>query len=51
MQMDGISPGAVAFTCVLAATADMASLTTGKQLHNEVKVVFSQDFYPYLNIL
>jgi hypothetical protein len=40
MKNDGISPDAVAYTCILAAITDLKSLTIGKQIHAQVQVIW-----------
>jgi hypothetical protein len=39
MKGEGISPDAIAYTCVLAAAADLENLIIGKQIHDQVKVI------------
>lgn len=41
METEGIHPDAVAYSFVLAAAADLTSLSIGKNIHNQIKVVLS----------
>lgn len=40
MKSEGITPDTFAYTCALAAAADLENITMGKELHNEVEVIY-----------